>query len=101
MAAGCLCQAARMSISRAERRAEREPRARQQYDDHASAVLDVLELTEYPWHDCYGEVTPPEQVIDDIFIAAQGALAAFVAAARLAVRDFRDLRVTADSIRSR
>jgi hypothetical protein len=89
-----------MAMSRAERRAEREPRAMQQYGDQATAVLDVLELTELAWHDCYGEVTPPVEVIDDIFTAAQGDLAAFVSAARLAVHDFRDLRVTADSIRS-
>jgi hypothetical protein len=89
-----------MAIGRAERRTEREPRARREYGDQASAVLDVLELTELAWHDCYGEVTPPEQVVDDIFVAARGDLAQFIAAARLAVHDFRDLRVTADHLRS-
>ncbi|MDX6198739.1 MAG: hypothetical protein QOJ79_1890 [Actinomycetota bacterium] len=88
-----------MAISRAERRAEREPRAVREYGDRASAVLDVLELTELAWHDCYGETTPPDQVIDDIFTCARSDVTAFIAAARLAVQDFRDLRVTADDIR--
>jgi hypothetical protein len=88
-----------VAISRAGRRAAREPRALREYDDQASAVLDVLELTELAWHDCYGEVTPPDDVVDDIFVCARRDLAAFVAAARLAVTDFRDLRVKADSIR--
>jgi hypothetical protein len=90
-----------MAISRAERRAGREPRAVREYGHQASAVLDVLELTELAWHDCYADITPPDDVLDDIFVAAQGELARFVAAARLAVHDFRDLRITADDIRSR
>ena len=90
-----------MAVSRAERRAQREPRARREYGEQAAAVLDVLELTELAWHDCYGDFTPPDDVVDDIFTAAEGDLAHFVRAARLAVTDFRDLRVTADHIRSR
>jgi hypothetical protein len=90
-----------MSISRAARRAEREPRALREYGGQASAVLDLLELTELAWHDCYADITPHTDVIDDIFVAAQGDLARFATAARLAVQDFRDLRVTADDIRSR
>ena len=89
-----------MAVSRAERRAQREPRALQEYGSQAAAALDVLELTELAWHDCYEEITPPDQVIDDIFVAGQGDLTKLVAAARLAVHDFRDLRVTADRIRS-
>ena len=89
-----------MAISRAERRAARTARAAQEYGDRADAVLDILELTEFAWHDCYGEITPPEQVVDDIFVAARGDLARFCTSARLAVQDFRDLRVTADHIRS-
>jgi hypothetical protein len=65
----------------------------------AEAGLDVLELTEFAWHDCFGEVTPPYAVIDDVFTVARGSLAEFVRAARLAVEDYRDLRLTADSFR--
>lgn len=61
-----ICDAYLVAISRAERRAEREPRAVQEYCGKANAVLDVLELTELAWHDCYGEVTPPAEVIDDM-----------------------------------
>jgi hypothetical protein len=89
-----------VAISRAERRAEREPRARSEFGDQAAVVLDVLELTELAWHDCYAEITPPDEVVDDIFVAAQRDVGRFVAAARLAVQDFRDLRVTADHFRS-
>jgi hypothetical protein len=45
-------------------------------------------------------VTPPDEVVDDIFVAAHGDLTAFIAAARLAVHDARDLRLTADHHRS-
>lgn len=89
-----------MAISRADRRAERERRARESFGEDAGVALDLLELTEFAWHDCYGEVTPPDQVIDDIFDVAQGTLAELVRAARLAVEDFRDLRLRADWLRA-
>ncbi len=88
-----------MTIGRAARRAERERRAREVFGADAGVVLDLLELTEFAWHDCYGEVTPSDQVIDDIFAVAQGTLAGLVRAARLAVEDSRDLRVAADHLR--
>jgi hypothetical protein len=85
-----------MTIGRANRRAERDRRARNAFGSDAGAALDLLELTEFAWHDCYGEVTPPDQVLDDIFVVADGTLAGLVRAARLAVEDFRDLRLAAD-----
>ena len=51
------------------------------------------------WHDCYGESSPGDDVVEDIFVVAQGNLAALIAAARLAVEDFRDLRMQADEVR--
>jgi hypothetical protein len=54
---------------------------------------------ELAWHDCYDEVSPPEEVIDDIWIVSGGDLPNLVRAARLAVEDHRDLRVSADSLR--
>jgi hypothetical protein len=69
--------------------------------DDVEAALDVLELTEFAWHDCYGEVTPPDAVVDDIVVCSQGQLADLARAARLAVADSRDLRVWADDLRMR
>jgi len=88
-----------MTIGRANRRAEREGRARELFGADAGAALDLLELTEFAWHDCYGEITPSDQVVDDIFVVAEGTLAGLARAARLAVEDFRDLRVAADGLR--
>jgi hypothetical protein len=67
--------------------------------DRSAAVLDLLELVELAWHDCFGESTPPEEVIDDILVLAGGDLASLARASRLAVEDWRDLRVAADRIR--
>ena len=89
-----------MAVSRAERRSQREPRALREYGAAAPAALDLLELTELAWHDCYGEITPPDEVVDDIFVCGQRELSALIAAARLAVTDARDLRVAADRVRA-
>lgn len=70
----------------------------EEFGDASEAVLDVLELTEFAWHDCFGDVTPPDAVIDDIFTVARGDVTGFVRAARLAVEDFRDLRMAASSV---
>jgi hypothetical protein len=42
---------------------------------HALATLDPLELVEFAWHDCHGEITPPDRVVDDILICSRGGLA--------------------------
>jgi hypothetical protein len=84
--------------SRADRRRERQVRAQAEFGADAEAVLDVLELTEFAWHDCYGEASPSDRVIDDVFVVASGSLAGFVRAARFAVEDYRDLRLQADSV---
>jgi hypothetical protein len=88
-----------MATSRADRRADRKQRAVETFGAESDAALDLLELTEFAWHDCYGEVTPPDQVIDDLFVVAQGSVAGLIRAARLAVEDSRDLRLQADDIR--
>jgi len=88
-----------MAISRQDRRAAREPLVRAAFPDDAGAVLDLLELTELAWHDCYGEVSPPEDVVVDIVTCGQGDMATAVRAARLAVEDFRDLRLWAEDVR--
>jgi hypothetical protein len=83
-----------MAIGRSARRLERQPRVEAAFGkDAAPAVLDLLELTELAWHDCYGEISPPEDVVDDIVFCAQADLAKAMRAARLAVEDVRDLKM--------
>jgi hypothetical protein len=69
-------------------------------DDEVGAALDLLELVELAWHDCYGEITPSDAVVDDVLVLSGGTLAGLVVAARLAVTDWRDLRIAADALRS-
>ena len=57
------------------------------------SVLDLLELTEFAWHDCYDEIAPSDDVVDDLLVCSRGDLAGLVRAARLAVTDRRDLRL--------
>jgi len=82
------------------RRHERVDRARQLFGGDAEVALDVLELTELAWHDCFGEITPPDSVIDDIWLVSAGDLRELVVAARLAVTDHRDLRMAANRLRA-
>ena len=90
-----------MAISRQERRNHRQPRVEALFGAAATPpALDLLELTEFAWHDCYGDITPPDEVLDDILVVSQGDLGKLVIAARLAVLDWRDLRIAADSLRS-
>ncbi len=90
-----------MAIGRAARRAARVRQvAAGVGQSHAPAALDVLELTEFAWHDCYQEISPPDDVIEDILVCSRGNLANFARAARLAVQDYRDLRLAADAIRA-
>lgn len=90
-----------MAIGRAERRKERESRIVAVFGaDRAPVALDLLELVELAWHDCYGEVTPPASVIEDMLTLSDGDLDGLVRAGRLAVTDFRDLTVAAQDHRS-
>ena len=70
-------------------------------EDRASVALDLLELTELAWHDCYGEVSPSEEIIEDMLLLSGGNLERLIEAALLGVTDWRDLRVAADELRSR
>ncbi len=62
-------------------------------------VAHVFELMEMAWHDCYGEITPPEDVIDDVLLCSRGTLAGLIDAAHLAVIDRRDLSLRASDTR--
>ena len=93
-----------MAVRRAQRLEERKPRVAASFGNDTETlrtVAQVLELLELAWHDVYGEVTPPEEVVDDVLLCSEGTLAGLVAAARLAVIDRRDLDVWASEIRRR
>lgn len=89
-----------MSVSRADRRKEREPRVVALFGADAPVALDLLELLEFAWHDCYREISPTETVVDDVLVLSEGTLSGLVLACRLAVTDWRDLRVAADHLRA-
>lgn len=91
-----------MAIGRAERRAGRHVLIAPAFPaEQVEAALDLIELLDLAWHDCYGEAAPPQSVIDDVLTVAHGDLRELVQTARLAVIDWRDLRLAADSIRRR
>ena len=69
------------------------------FADRTDRALDLLELLEMAWHDVYGEISPPEDVVDDILLLSEGNLRLLIRWARLAVTDWRDLRLTADDVR--
>ena len=90
-----------MAVGRAERRREREPQFVAVFgEQQAPVALDLFDLFELAWHDCYGEVTPSPGVVEDMLILSDGTIAGLVHAALLAVTDWRDLRVVADTKRN-
>lgn len=89
-----------VTVGREQRRAERRTKVAVLFADRTDRALDLLELVEMAWHDTYGEVTPPEDVIDDILLLSKGNLRLLIRWARLAVADWRDLRLAADEARS-
>ncbi len=84
-----------MAIGRAARRAEQATRIRAEFPGDVDAVSQLLDLLELAWHDCYDEDAPPDSVVDDVFVVADGDLGQLVGAVHLAVRDWRDLRLAA------
>ena len=82
-----------IGISRRERRDADRARAALEFGEDASAALDVLDL--------HGDPAPPDDVVEDVWTAAEGDLGRLASASRLAVVDRRDLRVAADDVRSR
>jgi hypothetical protein len=87
-------------VGRAQRRAERQPSFAEAFGDKAKIALDLMEVLEYAWHDCYHDLTPPDRVIEDILVCAQGSIEKMIGVVRLAITDWRDLRVWADDLRS-
>ena len=89
-----------MAVGRSERRRERAPRVVAVFgQNRAPFALDLLELTELAWHDCYGEITPSEDVIDDMLMLSEGSIERLAQVARLAVADWRDLKAAAEGYR--
>jgi uncharacterized tellurite resistance protein B-like protein len=91
-----------MAIGRTERFDERKPRVVARFgtdDETLRAVAQLFELMEMAWHDCYGEVSPPEEIVDNVLLCSGGRLLGLIAAARLAVIDRRDLDVWASDLR--
>jgi hypothetical protein len=91
-----------MAVGRAERWRERQPRVRATFGDDPDTqrrVAALFELLEMAWHDCYGEMTPPDHVVDDVLVCSRGTLDGLIDAAQLAVVDRRDLRLRADDLR--
>ena len=87
-----------MVIARDARMAALRPRLADAFEAaEVERAIEVLVLTELAWHDCYGESTPPAEVMDDILTVAAGDLGRLIRAAHLAVIDRRDLRVWAES----
>lgn len=89
-----------MVTSSEDRRRARSERATEVFGSEAESALDALALLDLAWHDCYGEASPSDEVIDDIWVVASGDLGRFISAGHLAVLDFRDLRMSADDVRS-
>ena len=87
--------------SRDERREGARERATLEFGDRADAALDRLELLALAWHDSHGDAAPPAEVVEDVWLVASGDLARLASASRLAVTDWRDLRVAADELRVR
>ena len=90
-----------MAVGRADRREGRETEVRAVFGGQTEPALDLLELVELAWHDVYDKISPSEEVVDDMLLVSGGTLDGLIRAARLAVTDWRDLRVSADEIRSR
>lgn len=89
-----------MAVGRAERRSQRRTKVAVLFADRTDRALDLLELLEMAWHDAFGEITPTEDVIDDVLLLSEGSLRLLIRWARLAVADWRDVRVEADEVRA-
>ncbi len=66
-----------MAVGRAERRSEREPQVVAVFgEEQAPFALDLVDITELAWHDCYGEVAPSRSVIEDMLTVSEGTIEA-------------------------
>ena len=90
-----------MAETRDDRRRERLPLVASVFAaEDVGVVLDLLEIAEFAWHDCYHEICPSEDIVDDILLLSGGRLDQMIEAVRLAITDWRDVRTNADRLRS-
>lgn len=90
-----------VALSRRERRDAARDRANREFGAGAEPALDLLELLELAWHDSHGDVVPPAEVLEDVWLLAAGDLGRLASASRLAITDRRDLRLAADEVARR
>ena len=93
-----------MAVGRRERFESRKPRVIAVFGSNERVlrhVYGIFELMEMAWHDCYSELSPPEDVVDDVLLCSEGTLEGLVDAAHLAVIDWRDVKLAAAELRSR
>ena len=88
-----------MAVGRAQRRAERAARFAEVFGKKSRFALDLVEVMDYAWHDCYSEITPPDEVIEDLLVCSEGSIETLIRAVHLGITDWRDLRMWADSVR--
>jgi len=92
-----------MAVGRAERFEARKSRVIAVFgddEDVLKTVWEALALLEMAWHDCYAEITPSEEIVDDVLLCSGGTLGGLIGAAHLAVVDRRDLSVWASALRA-
>ena len=90
-------------IGRAQRWEEQKPKFAAALGDDGAVLRQaaaLFELLELAWHDCYGDATPPDSVIDDVLLCSEGTLGGLVEAAHLAVVDARDVHLRASALRT-
>jgi hypothetical protein len=64
--------------------------------NHLGPALDLLE---FGWHDGYGDISPSEEVVHDVLLISDGTLAGLIRSVRLELADWRDVKLTAASMR--
>jgi hypothetical protein len=62
----------------ADRRRTRSERATEVFGRQSEAALDAWGLLDFAWHDCYGEPSPSEEVVEDIWTVADCDLGRFI-----------------------
>ena len=89
-----------MAVSRADRRRDRQHRFVAVFGEEAAErALDLMEIVELAWNDCYREVTPPDGVVEDMLVVSGGTVEGLIESARLGITDWLDLRLAADARR--
>jgi hypothetical protein len=90
-----------MVIGAEARRAARSVLLGNRFGDDSGAALDLLAIADMAWHDAYGDLSVPDDVLDDVIVLCRGDIGALVQSVSLALQDWRDLRMNADAARAR